>query len=69
MAVEAIIMSERIRRFCSREEGQDIIEYSLLIAFLAIACMWFVASGRGAVNGIWATSTNTVDVAAVAAGS
>lgn len=60
-------MSHWIRRFWSEEDGQDIIEYSLLITFIAIACMWFVGSGRNAVNGIWTASNSTVVNAQTAA--
>jgi Flp pilus assembly pilin Flp len=47
-----------IRQFQADESGQDIIEYSLLICFIAIACMFMVGAGGPAVNAIW-TSANT----------
>ena len=52
------------------EDGQDLIEYSLLITFIAIACAAIIGSGRPAVNGIWQTSNNIVNQAgSVASGS
>jgi Flp pilus assembly pilin Flp len=50
------------------EAGQDLIEYSLLITFIAIACMWFVGAGRDPVNGVWTTANGHVNAAAAAAG-
>jgi Flp pilus assembly pilin Flp len=44
--------------FWRDESGQDLIEYSLLITFIAIACLALIGAGRPAVNGIW-ISTNT----------
>lgn len=59
-----------IRQFCQDETGQDLIEYSLLMAFLAIASMGFIASGRSAISGIWHTeNTQLVTANTVAAGS
>lgn len=50
------------------ESGQDLIEYSLLITFIAIACLALIASGRPATNAIWGTA-NTDLVAADTAAS
>jgi Flp pilus assembly pilin Flp len=61
-------MSDWIRRFSVEEEGQDIIEYSLLITFIAIACMWFVGLGHDPVNGIWTTANNSIKTASSASG-
>jgi len=62
-------MLECARRFWGEEEGQDLIEYSLLITFIAIACMWFVGAGHDSVNGIWTTANNSISGARVAAGA
>jgi len=56
-----------LRRFAAEEDGQDIIEYSLLITFVAIACMWFVGAGRDPVKGVWTSANSTISVAATAA--
>ena len=42
------------------EDGQDLIEYSLLITFIAIACAALIGSGRSAVNSIWVTSNSDI---------
>jgi Flp pilus assembly pilin Flp len=56
-----------LRRFWDDEEGQDIIEYSLLICFIAIACMYFVGQGHDPVNGVWTTANRQVTQAQTAA--
>jgi Flp pilus assembly pilin Flp len=66
MAVEAT-MPARFRRFWIEEEGQDLIEYTLLMTFIVIACMWFVGAGHDPVNGIWTTANNSVTTAQTAA--
>lgn len=60
-------MIEQLRRFRDDESGQDLIEYSLLITFIAIACMWFVGAGRDPVNGVWTTANGHINAAAGAA--
>jgi Flp pilus assembly pilin Flp len=61
-------MFKQLRQFWQDEDGQDLIEYSLLITFIALACMWFVGVGRDPVKGIWTTANSHVNSAAVAAG-
>lgn len=56
-------MRQRIRRFWQDDEGQDLIEYTLLMTFIVIACMWFVAAGRDSVNHIWTSANSTVTTA------
>ena len=63
-------MQRFLYNFWREEDGQDLIEYSLLITFIAIACAAIIGSGRPAVNGIWQTSNNIVNQAgSVASGS
>jgi len=51
-------MTEYILNFLREDEGQDLIEYSLLITFIAIACAAIMGAGRPAVNQIWQASNN-----------
>jgi Flp pilus assembly pilin Flp len=46
------------------EEGQDLIEYSLLMAFVAIAVVGLFAGAGGNVKNVWATSNNQLAQAA-----
>jgi len=56
-------MAQWMWRFWTDDAGQDIIEYSLLITFIVIACMWFVGAGRDPVNGVWTTANSTISSA------
>ena len=51
-------MAAFFSNFCREECGQDLIEYSLLITFIAIACLALLGSGRPAVNSIWQAGNN-----------
>lgn len=62
-------MPQLFYRFWAEEEGQDIIEYSLLILFIAIATMWFIGAGNPAVNSIWTGANNNLTQASTLAGS
>ena len=50
----------RLRRFLLEIEGQDLIEYSLLISFIAFAFLWIAAWGRDPVKGIWTNVNHTI---------
>ena len=51
-------MAAFLYNFWREDDGQDLIEYSLLITFIAIACAALLGAGRPAVNSIWQTSNN-----------
>jgi Flp pilus assembly pilin Flp len=56
-------MTQVIKWFLREEDGQDIIEYSLLITFIAIASMWLLGAGQPAVNQIWQNANSQMTVA------
>jgi Flp pilus assembly pilin Flp len=47
-----------LRKFWDDEQGQDLIEYTLLMAFVALASAALFMGAGGSIKGIW-TSTNT----------
>ena len=53
MDMEAGTVSQRTIHFLVEEDGQDIIEYSLLICFLAVVGIWVVIGGREPIEGMW----------------
>jgi Flp pilus assembly pilin Flp len=54
-----------VRNFVKEEEGQDLIEYSLLLAFIALASAALFSSAGTSVNTIWSkTSSQLSDAAA-----
>ena len=47
-----------LRAFWQDDQGQDLIEYTLLMAFVALASAALFLGAGGSIKGIW-TSTNT----------
>lgn len=45
------------------EQGQDLIEYTLMIAFVALASAALYIGGGGAVQGIWGTTNSSLSAA------
>lgn len=60
-------MLEWAQRLLADDDGQDLIEYTLLMCFIAIACMWFVSEGHDPVTGIWTNANRQVTNAQAAA--
>ncbi len=46
-------MVQWLYNFWLEEGGQDLIEYALVIFFIAVACLAFAYSGTPYVNGLW----------------
>jgi Flp pilus assembly pilin Flp len=55
------------KKFCQEESGQDLIEYTLLLAFVALASASIFISAGNSINSIWQSGNNTLSGAAVAA--
>jgi Flp pilus assembly pilin Flp len=55
------------KKFCQEESGQDLIEYTLLLAFVALASASIFISAGNSINSIWQSGSNTLSSAAVAA--
>ena len=55
---EEITMAHRLNGFWIEEEGQDLIEYTLLMTFIVLAVFALIGSGRPAVNAIWTTANS-----------
>jgi Flp pilus assembly pilin Flp len=53
-----------LRNFWNDEQGQDLIEYTLLMAFVALASAALFIGAGGSINKIWGTSSNTLSNAA-----
>jgi Flp pilus assembly pilin Flp len=54
-----------LKSFIRDEQGQDLIEYTLLMAFVALASAALFIGAGGSISSIW-TSTNTQLSAAAA---
>jgi Flp pilus assembly pilin Flp len=56
-------MRQTLLSFWNDEQGQDLIEYTLLMAFVALASAALFLGAGGSIAGIWST-TNSRLVAA-----
>jgi len=56
-----------LRNFWVEEEGQDLIEYTLLMAFVALASAALFIGAGGNVTSIWKTSNSQLAAANSAA--
>ncbi len=53
--------------FIREEEGQDLIEYTLLLAFVALASAAIFVGAGNSITGIWSSANNALSNANVAA--
>ena len=47
-----------LRNLWNEEQGQDVIEYSLLMAFVALASAALFLTAGGSIKGIWSASNS-----------
>jgi Flp pilus assembly pilin Flp len=52
-----------VSRFLRDEEGQDLIEYTLLLAFVCLASAALFISAGGSVSGIWSATNSQLTTA------
>ena len=55
------------KNFWDDQQGQDLIEYTLLMAFVALASAALFLGAGGSIQGIWTTSNTQLSTAAKAA--
>ena len=58
-----------LRSLWEEEQGQDLIEYTLLMAFVALASAALFISSGGSIASIWTKGSNQLVNANTAAGS
>ncbi|MBV9760428.1 MAG: Flp family type IVb pilin [Acidobacteriaceae bacterium] len=56
-----------LNAFWREEDGQDLVEYSLLLAFIALAAVTVLTSTSSSLNKLWDTISNTLSSAATSA--
>jgi Flp pilus assembly pilin Flp len=49
-----------LSRLWNDESGQDLVEYSLLLAFIALAAVGLLSGSRTTVSKLWSTINNTL---------
>ena len=52
-----------LRNFWTDEQGQDLIEYSLLMAFVALASAALFLGAGNSIKGIWSTTNSQLSAA------
>lgn len=60
---EEFEMTSLVRSFLNDEQGQDLIEYTLLLAFVCLASAALFISAGGSVSGIWSATNSQLAVA------
>ena len=62
-------MKTMFSNFVQDEQGQDLIEYTLLLAFVCLASAALFISAGGSVGGIWTQANSRLTAANAAAAS
>ena len=52
-----------LRNFWNNEQGQDLIEYTLLMAFVALASAALFIGAGSSIQGIWSKTNSSLTVA------
>jgi Flp pilus assembly pilin Flp len=57
------MLYRKLKRFLGEDRAQDLIEYSLLIAFVGLVSVGLMSQAGGGVQGIWSGASSTIAVA------
>ena len=49
-----------LNRVVREEEGQDMVEYALLVGLISVAAIAALVTARGAINTLWAAVTDAL---------
>jgi Flp pilus assembly pilin Flp len=60
-------MKNMFMNFVKDEQGQDLIEYTLLMAFIALASAAIFVNAGNSIKGIWGAASTQLSNAAVSA--
>jgi Flp pilus assembly pilin Flp len=61
------MITKAMKAFWQEEDGQDLVEYSLLLAFIALAAVALLSSVKGQITTLWADISNALTSATSAA--
>jgi Flp pilus assembly pilin Flp len=56
-------MHQFLFNFWHEEDGQDLIEYTLLITFIAVATAAVIGQGQNSIRAIWTSSNSSIAAA------
>jgi Flp pilus assembly pilin Flp len=54
------MINPTLHAFWNGEEGQDMVEYSLLLAFIALAAVGLLSGIKTQLSGLWSTISSTL---------
>ena len=54
------MINPALQAFLNGEEGQDMVEYSLLLAFIALAAVGLLSGIKTQISGLWSTISSTL---------
>ncbi len=60
---------KRMADFLKGEQGQDLVEYTLLLAFVMMTSVALYLNAGNSVTGLWMTANTSLNSGLVAAGS
>ena len=58
-----------LQKLWSREDGQDMVEYALLLGFIVLCAAAILTTTRGQISTIWSTINSSLSSAVSTAGS
>ena len=58
------MINTMLQAFCKEEDGQDMVEYALLLAFVALAAVAILGTVKTSINSIWGSVNTTLANAA-----
>lgn len=61
------MINSALKTFWQEEEGQDLVEYSLLLAFIALAAVALLQGAGGKISSLWSTINSQLAAANTAA--
>jgi Flp pilus assembly pilin Flp len=62
-------MITMFRAFCKEEEGQDMVEYALLLAFVALAAVSVLGNVKTQIGSFWSQVNTQLSTATTSAGA
>ncbi len=64
------MITSLLQAFWQEEDGQDLVEYSLLLAFIALAAVALLNGVKGSISSVWTSiNSNMTNAATTAAAS
>jgi Flp pilus assembly pilin Flp len=61
------MINSAFQAFWNREDGQDMVEYSLLLAFIALAAVGLLSGIKTTISGLWSSINSTLTSTSTAA--